>query len=235
MKLETEHYRNAISAVTSIDEFVADSRLLRYAMTAFGLEDLAFAKGYVRRILEEGVSDPDSLANRTNDPRISEFARAFDFASFGETTTTRAAAGEDVVNRYVRQTLEVNAEADNGEGVRLALYFERMAPTVTSAFDILADAALAKVVRTVLGLPDEFAAADIEKQAAVIEDRLDLETLSDPEEVNRLLVRFTALWDAVEAPRIDPVLSLFQVGTTETPTISLDLALSVSSFRLGGA
>jgi len=235
VKLESEYYLKTISTVRTLDEFIADSRLFRFAMNAFGLGDLAYAKGYMRKILEEGIADPESLANRTNDPRIAEFARAFDFESFGDLTTSRSATRDDVVSRYVRQTLEETAGQQDGEGVRLALYFERQAPLVASVYDILADSALYEVARTVLGLPSEFAAVDIERQAAVLDERLDIADFQDPAALNSFLVRFTAIWDATEGAQSDPVLNLFTVGSQTTPTISLDLALAVQSFRLGGA
>jgi len=235
VKLESDYYRQNASTVTSLDEFLADSRLFRFAMTAFGLGELSYAKGYIRKILEEGVSDPDSLANRTNDPRITDFARTFDFASFGDLTMTRAATGEEVVDRYVRQTMEEDAGRQDGEGVRLALYFERQAPEVFSVYQILADRALYEVVRTVAGLPPEFAAVDIDRQAEVISERVDIESFKDPEALQQFLLRFTAVWDSVNSPVADPVLTLFSAGTQSTPTISLDLALSLQSFRLGGA
>ena len=59
--------------------------------------------------------------------------------------------------QHIRQTLEEEAGAKN-EGVRLALYFERKASGVKSAYGILADAALLKVVQTALGIPAEKAA-----------------------------------------------------------------------------
>ncbi|MBJ3778670.1 DUF1217 domain-containing protein [Acuticoccus mangrovi] len=234
VKLETAYYREHYGDVTSIDEFLADSRLFRYAMTAFGLADLAYAKGYIRKILEEGVTDPDSLANRTSDQRLREFARVFDFESYGDLTMKRVAAGEAVVDRYVRQTLETDAGSRDGDGVRLALYFARMAPEIDNAFDILADSALSEVVRTLLGLPTAFAAVDIDRQAEVLTERLDIASLKDPAEVDRLLTRFTALWDAAESGASDPVLSLFGITGNTSPTISLDLALSLNSLRLGG-
>ncbi|MCF3932481.1 DUF1217 domain-containing protein [Acuticoccus sp. M5D2P5] len=233
VKLESEYYLENFRSVTSIDEFVADTRLFRFAMTAFGLSDLAFAKGYMRKILEEGVLEPDSLANRTSDYRLREFAAAFDFDSFGDLTMQREATGQAVIDRYVRQTMEVDAGEVDGEGVRLALYFERMAPDITTAYDVLADPALFKVVRTVLGLPAAFAAIDIDRQASLISEQLDIAAFSDPEELSRFLTRFTAVWDATESTYSDPVLSLFGVGAAP-PSVSLDLALSVQSFRLGG-
>lgn len=235
VRLESEYYLDQVSSIRSLDEFIADSRLFRFAMNAFGLGELAFAKGYMRKILEEGVDDPRSLANRTNDPRIAEFAQVFDFRSFGEATMDRTATRGDVVSRYVRQTLEETAGAQDGEGVRLALYFERKAPKIDSVYDVLGDRALYEVVRNVLGLPSEFAAVDIERQAEVLSERLDLADFRDPAALRGFLVRFTAMWDANEAPQSDPVLALFNSANQGLPAISLDLALSLQSIRLGGA
>ena len=53
--------------------------------------------------------------------------------------------------------------------MRLALYFERKASGITSAYDILADPALLKVVQTALSIPPETGAQDIDKQAALID------------------------------------------------------------------
>lgn len=233
VKLESEYYLAHIADVASLDDFLADARLFRYAMNAFGLGDLDYARGYMRKILEEGVSDPLSLANRTNDPKIRAFAETFDFDTYGDLTAARAATREAVVDRYVRQTLEETAGAQDGEGVRLALYFERQAPEIGSVYDILADQALFAVVRTVLGLPESFSAVDIERQAAVLGERVDLEEFKDPEALRQFLTRFTAVWDATEASQTDPILSLFNTSTQ--PTISLDLVLAFQAFRQGGA
>ena len=59
--------------------------------------------------------------------------------------------------------------ATTNEGVRLALYFQRKAPTITSALSILADKALLKVTQTTLGLPTSMSQAEIETQEAMIE------------------------------------------------------------------
>ncbi len=91
----------------------------------------------------------------------------------------------------MRQTLEQEAGEDNS-GVRLALYFERMATQITSAYGLLADDALAQVTRTLLQMPDEVAAADIDKQAAMISDAIDIADFKDPQKLGKMLDRFTA-------------------------------------------
>ena len=76
------------------------------------------------------------------------------------------------------------APARRTKGVRLALYFQRKAEASTSAYDILADPALLKVVQTALGIPAETGAQDIDKQAALIGSQLDLEDLKDPQKLD---------------------------------------------------
>ena len=191
---ETEYYLENIGNVKSIDDFMADSRLYRYAMKAHGLEDMAYAKAMIVKALEEGIDDEDAFANKLTDKRYREFVDTFNFARHGEATTIFDRAQKGTVDKYMRQTLEQNAGADN-EGVRLALYFERKASSITSAFGILADPALAKVVYTALGLPDSFRSADIDRQAALIGERLNFEDFKDPELTGEFLKRFTSLWE----------------------------------------
>lgn len=229
--LEIANYRERIGQIRSMEEFLGDTRVFRFAMSAFGLEDMAFAKGYMRRVLTEGVSRPDAFAFRINDPRFLEFARTFDFARLGEDTTRSPAVREPVVERYVRQSLEVAAGEEN-EGVRLALYFRRAAPEVNSVYGILADPALAQVVRTALGLPDQFASAPIETQAETIEKRLDVAGLKDPEALERFIMRFASLWDVTQETAPDPLLQLFDTGPAAS--VGIDLAFTVQQLRRGG-
>ena len=39
-----EYYRENIGKVETVDEFVDDSRLLNFALKAYGLEDMSYAK-----------------------------------------------------------------------------------------------------------------------------------------------------------------------------------------------
>lgn len=229
--LEIANYRERIGEIRSLDAFLADTRVFRFAMTAFGLEEMAFAKGYMRKVLAEGVSRPDAFAYRINDPRFEEFARTFDFERLGEETTRSPAVLEPVVQRYVRQSLEVAAGEEN-EGVRLALYFRRAAPEVSSVYGLLADPALAQVVRTALGLPDQMASAPIDRQVAAIDKRLDVASLRDPEALERMIVRFASLWDVTRETAPDPLLELF--NTRPAASVPLDLAMTVQQLRRGG-
>ena len=139
MARETAYYLDNIKNVKSIDDFLADDRVFAYAMKAFGLQDMTYAKAFMRKVLTEGIADSDSFANKLADKRYREFADTFNFAEFGTTTTIFDVTRQGTVDRYVRQTLEEDAGGKD-EGVRLALYFERKAADLTSPFSILADA-----------------------------------------------------------------------------------------------
>ena len=193
-KRETEYYLANITKAKSIEDFLGDDRLFKYAMKAFGLKDMDYAKAFMKKVLTEGIEDPDSFANSLTDKRYLEFAKTFDFEGYGSTATVFGRAQQGTVDKYLRQTLEENAGKQN-EGVRLALYFERKAPSLTSFYQVLADPALAQVVRTALGLPDSFASADVDKQVALFESRIDIADFKDPEKLSKFMQRFTSLWE----------------------------------------
>jgi hypothetical protein len=194
VKRETDYYLANIGNVKTIDDFVKDPRLFTYAMKAFGLGDMAYAKAFMVKALKEGVSDPDSFANKLSDKRYADFVKAFNFAAYGTSAPLFPAAQQGTVDKYMRQTLEENAGETN-QGVRLALYFQRKAPTINNWYDVLADTALSSVVRTALGLPDSIATADIDKQAQMFEQKLDIADFKDPDKLNTFLTRFTSLWE----------------------------------------
>ena len=231
---ETAYYKENIGKVKSIDDFMADSRLYNYAMKAFGLEDMAFAKAFVRKILTEGITKNDAMANKLTDKRYKEFATVFDFEGKGAEMTDSAAVQQGVVDKYLRQTLETEAGNQN-EGVRLALYFQRKAPTLTNAYEILGDKALLSMIQTTFGWSPSISSADIDRQAKMIEDKVDFTKLSDPDYVSKLISRFTAMYEVSNPNTSSPasVASLL-LGGTSPVGISMDILSTLQTFKPGG-
>jgi len=227
---ETEYYRSKIGSVKSVDDFMADTRLYNYAPKANGLEDMAYAKAFIRKVLTEGTADKNAFANKLSDSRYSDLAKSLDFASLGAAATATEAAQSGIISKYTRQTLEQEAGGDNN-GVRLALYFERKAPTIKSGLDFLADDALAQVFRTAYNLPDEIAAGSVEKQAALIEKSINIKDLQNPEKVGKLLERFTIMWEMQNPSTTYDPLAVF--GSSSGYGISPDLLISINSLKLG--
>lgn len=194
VKREAEYYLENIGKAKSIEDFLKDDRLFKFAMKAHGLKDMDYAKAFMKKALTEGIDNPDSFANKLSDKRYYEFVDAFNFERYGETATIFTKAQQGTVDKYVRQTLEEDAGKQN-EGVRLALYFSRKVAEVDNFYEVLADPALSKVIRSALSLPESFAAADIDKQVQLYESKLNIEDFKDPKKLEKFLTRFTSLWE----------------------------------------
>ncbi len=225
---DAEYYLENISKITSVDDFMADDRLYRFAMKAHGLEDMAYAKAFMRKALEEGIDKNDSFANSLADSRYREFVEVFNFERYGETAVAFDRTKQGTVDKFIRQTLEEDAGAQN-EAVRLALYFERKAPEINSAYDILADRALISVVQTALGIPSSSSQQNIDRQAENITSRLDLEDLKDPEKLKSFIRRFAALWDAQNGQPAAAAAPQILIGAPIEIGISADLLTQLQS------
>jgi hypothetical protein len=220
---DAEYYLAHIQDVKSIDDLLRNQRLFAFAMKAFGLEDMTYAKAFMRKVLSEGVDSKDAFAIKLSDSRYREFAEAFNFKRYGETATVFERTRQGTVDRYVRQVMEEDAGSQN-DGVRLALYFQRKAPTLTSAYGILADAALLKVVQTALGLPP----------ANIISARLDIEDLKDPAKLGKFLTGFAARWDIANEPAATAAGPGLLFAQPREAGIAGDLLASLQNLRLGG-
>ncbi|MBX2806936.1 MAG: DUF1217 domain-containing protein [Hyphomicrobiales bacterium] len=229
---ETEYYKANIANVKSIDDFMNDDRLYQYAMKAHGLEDMTYAKAFMRKALTEGIDDPNSFANSLANSRYKDFVETFNFERYGETAIVFDRAQQGTVDLYVRQVLEEDAGALN-EGARLALYFERKAPELETTLEVLADKALSQVVRTALGLPEEIAAMDLDKQVDLISSRLDVEDFKDPEKLAKFIERFNALWQINNSSSQLNVTALL-VGGGSSTGIGSDLLATLQNLKLGG-
>ena len=230
VQAETSYYNANIGNVKSVDDLMADDRLYNYVLAAYGLDPATQDKTFIRSVLDGGIRDPDSVANKTDNKAYAGLAAAFNFEQYGEAATTYNPAQQLTVDKYMRQTLEEDAGKTN-EGVRLALNFERKASDISNWYDVLADKALATVIRTALGLPDSFASADIDKQAALFESKLNIADFTDPVKLSKFLTRFTSLYE-VNHPTSSAQTSvgvLFAQPTTIG--ISTDLMIAMQNLR----
>jgi hypothetical protein len=196
VKTATAYYEANIGSVTSIKGLVGNYRLLSYALNAFGLGDQINAKGLITKVLEGGVSNPKSLANTLPDSRWKAFAAAFNFVDSGAASPSSTSAVKTTTSDYVEQQLESD-QGDQDVGVQLALYFKRVAPTVTNEYGILADKNLLEVAATIMGLAPS-AAADLQPQA--LSKLMPIADLQDPTKLTQLIERFTAMYDYSYGP-----------------------------------
>jgi len=233
---ETEYYTRHIRQVASVDEFLKDERLYSYAMKAWGLEDMTFAKGMMRKVLTD-----TQFAAGLMDKRYQTFAKAFDFVKYGSDATEQDSATRATVNKYMQQTLEVQA-GDSNEGTRLALYFTRTVGDITGdgslskeewAYQMIADKALRQVVFTALGIPDTVAASDVDAQKRMIESHMSYEDLADPARFEQFIARFSAMYDVQNRPPVSAALNVLQDSQSGAVGISDNTMLAMQSLKFG--
>jgi hypothetical protein len=185
--------------VTSIEDLVGNYRLLSYALDAYGLGDQIDSTALITKVLEGGVSNPNSLANTLSNSAWKAFAAAFNFAGAGASSLSSASAVQTTTSDYVEQQLESDQGAQN-VGVELALYFQRVAPTVTSEYGILADPNLLEVAQTIFGVSPATSAENIDTQAQTLSRLMPIFDLQDPTKLQQLTERFTAMYDLTYGP-----------------------------------
>lgn len=229
---DTQYYLENIGNITSIDEFIGDYKIFSYAMKAFGLSDMVYAKAFIRKVLTEGVRSDDAFANKLVDQRYRELARAFNFEQLGDKATNTNAANVGTAQRYIRQKLEEDAGADN-EGIRLALYFERKASTITNAYQLLADPALLKVAQTALGVSTLTGSADVDKQANMFAKRIDFTDFQEPEKLRRFVQRFTAMWEIENPSTTAASVPSIMIGGNTQFSLSAESLMSLQNLKFG--
>ncbi len=244
----SSYYAANIGKATSISAFVGNSKLLSYALDAYGLGDQASNTKLITQVLQGGVANPKSLANTQT--KWKAFATAFDFAGKGAASVSTpaaiaatekkyvgqmSAAGPTAVaateKNYVEQQLE-NNQGQQDVGVQLALYFNRVAPSVTSAYGILADKNLLEVVETVFGLPSSFSAENIDTQAKVLKELFKISDLQNPTKLKQLTERFTAQYDSLYGPAGTSTGSLTVSGGSTTTSSSSSSSASAGALAV---
>ncbi|PDT12287.1 flagellar protein [Rhizobium sp. J15] len=232
---EITYFRDQMATITSASEFLADDRLVAFALEAKGLDPEEVTSDELEKMFASDLDDEDSYVNKLDDSRFAELVGAFNFDQDGnisaDPTGTVQQRGDvlETVDAYVRLTLE-DDQGDSNTGVRLALYFERKAPEISSAYDILGDSALFEFFTTSFNLSSYVSNMDVDKQAEMIENFIDIEDLSDPDKVDNLIKRFTAMYDMANGTgTTSTALSIL----TGSASISADTLLAVAQLKSG--
>ncbi|WP_413712265.1 DUF1217 domain-containing protein [Rhizobium sp. Rhizsp82] len=232
---EISYFREQMATIKTSSEFLADDRLVSFALKAKGLDPDEVSDDELKKMFASDLDDENSYVNGLDDYRYAELVGAFNFDSDGnlsdDPTGTVQQRGDvlETVDFYLQQTLESD-QGDSNTGVRLALYFERKAPDISSAYDILGDSALFEFFTTSFNLSSYVSNMDVDKQAEMVENFIDLKDLSDPDKVQDLIKRFTAMYDVANGTNTSsPALSIL----TGSASISADTLLAMAQLKTG--
>lgn len=235
---EAKYYAAEMEKIATLDDLLKNTRMTDFILVATGIDPKTVPKDELKKVFTSDLSDPESFINTQADTRYRELVASFNFDATGKTVRpqenqiqTRRGLLE-TQDLYYNQTLEEQTGEDNA-GVRLALYFRRMASGIGSVYDILADNALMQVVRTAFSIPEEMSSADVDVQAEYIKRVLEIQDLRDPEKLEKLMKRFTALYDVENNTDTSPALAIFNASAGSSG-ISSESLLAISQLRMGG-
>jgi Protein of unknown function (DUF1217) len=198
------YFRDKIGKVKTAEQLVNDKRLLRVALTAFGLEGDVSNKAFIRKILEEGTLKEGSLANKLADKQYQKLSAAFGFGDYSVPRTAISTFPDEILAQFRSRSFETAVGAQNNT-YRLALNAEREIPALaarnvgetTKWYTVLGNAPLREVIQTAFGLPKSFSSIDIDQQVSVLKAKTeaafgspDLGQFRDPRKMEALVRRF---------------------------------------------
>jgi hypothetical protein len=111
VKRDAEYYEENINKVKDVDDFLGNYRLYSYAMTAYGLDDMTYAKAFMKKVLESDLTDANSFANKLSDSRYKEFAAAFNFSTPAADAQSDAQE-DDLIGLYTQSFADEGKNAD---------------------------------------------------------------------------------------------------------------------------
>ncbi len=153
------YYRDHIGKVKTVDDLLKDYRLYTYAMKAYGLEDMTYAKAFMKKVLESDLSDANSFANKLTDKRYREFAAAFSFNGTDTPVAQSTHQTDEMIGLYTA-TVKRQVEAID-EDTR---YYNLAIADVKTADEFLNDDRLRTYVFQALGIDDSQWSRDTIKQ-----------------------------------------------------------------------
>ena len=143
------YYKANIGKVKTVDDLMKNDRLYQYAMKAYGLEDMIYAKAFMKKVLQSDLTDPNSYANKLVDKRYQEFAAAFSFASSDATIAQSANQTDEMIGLYTAtMTRQVDAIDEDTR------YYNFTIGSVKTADQLLNDDRLRTYVFDVFGIDE---------------------------------------------------------------------------------
>ena len=199
---DRDYMLEKLSDPMTLDDFMADKRLVRVTMTAFGLAGEEWKGGFIRKALEE-VTDPEStFLPRLNNAKYTAFAESLAPID-GKIIMSSSELAKIAVNFESASFQAAVGEVD--DNMRLALNYQSEIGDLvgtnssdkTILYRILGDVPVRSVLESALNLPSSMSSLDVDRQADILNDKLssvlginDLSDLTSPEMMDKVIQRF---------------------------------------------
>jgi len=194
VKGDIEHFRAKVAKCKTPDDFLKDYRLLKFALTAYSMEDQIQYPARIKQIFKDDPSDRTALVNRMTASGYKELNADFAFFSKGVKNLQDPKFIDKVVKKYEQSQYEISLGNTN-PALTDALYFQRKISGVTNGYQIIGDPVLFAVAKTALNIPQAAVTGDVKRLKQWIENKIDLKKVSQPAYVKKIVDRFLVLKD----------------------------------------
>lgn len=101
VKADIAYFTSTIAKLKTVDDFLKNTKLINFVLTAFGLQSQNNAMGIIKEVLSQDPTSKSALANKLADPRWQKMANALDFfhrglaglQAYSSTTTQKIQPG----------------------------------------------------------------------------------------------------------------------------------------------
>lgn len=199
---EVQYFRDNIGSIETSQDLVSDRRMLSVALGAYGLSDELGKRAFVRNILDQGVFDQQSFANRLGNPAYIEFTKMFSFADGGFFPTSGRV--DEIVDKFLTIGFET-AVGNVDNSMRLAMNFKReMAELAgqgltqtTGWLRALGSKPIRAILEGAFNLPTGFSQIDLDRQVEILSDKSkqvfgskNIDVFSDPQIIDDAIRQF---------------------------------------------
>lgn len=194
VKGDIEYFRTHAPKCKSVEDFLKDYRLLKFALTGYSMEDQMQYPARIKQILKDDPTSRTALVNRMTNAGYKEINKDFDFFKSGTKNLQDPAFINKLVDKYNQAEYEISLGNAN-PALTDALYFQRKIGAVKNGYEIIGDPVLFSVVKTALRIPQNAVVGDVKRLKAWIETKFDLKKVNDAAYVKKFVGQFLALKD----------------------------------------
>ncbi len=212
---EMDAFAKAAAKAADVKAALRDPRILNVLLPALGLPDAIGQPGLALRALTSDPKSADGLLARLPDSRWRAAAATLNLHERGVAALRDPKVQASLADGLRRMAWRNELEAGQ-PGVGDAVLFRERASSATSAYEVLGDPVLRRVLTAAVGLPQGIVVQSVEAQARALTARLDLGKLQDPREVAKLAERYVVAAAGGGGPAAagagSHLLSLFPAG-----------------------
>jgi hypothetical protein len=210
MRAEEDYFRDKIGKISTAADLVADRRLLKVTLEAFGLEGDLNSRYFIRKVLEDGTLKTGALANSLADKQYAKLSAAFGFGDYDTPRTKLSDFADKIIASWKDRRFE-SAVGEQNNDLRLALNTRRELASVagsggsevTKWYRIIGNTPLRTVFQTALGLPTTFGKLGVDQQVSILQNKASaafgatsVSQFTDPDKVETLIRRYLARGEA---------------------------------------